>query len=49
MNRYNSPALTGGPIDEHTINWRKYSHLVTARGGGRRPPRYISPVFNLSH
>jgi hypothetical protein len=42
MNRYNSPALTGGPIDEHTINWRKYSHLVTAREEGGGAPLHLS-------
>jgi hypothetical protein len=37
-----SPALTGGPIDEHTINWRKYSHLLTAREEGAATPLHLS-------
>jgi hypothetical protein len=37
-----SPALTGGPIDEHTINWRKYSHLLTAREEGGGAPLHLS-------
>jgi hypothetical protein len=41
-NRYNSPALTGGPIDEHTINWRKYSHLLIAREEGSTTPLHLS-------
>jgi hypothetical protein len=37
-----SPALTGGPIDEHTINWRKYSHLLTAPEEGGGAPLHLS-------